>query len=59
MWANGDSSLIITPRGKTILIDGGQADKNILVSYLLARKIKKIDYLIISHFDTDHIGRTF
>ena len=27
--------------------------------YLLARKITKIDYLIISHFDEDHIGGLF
>ena len=57
----GDSTLIVTPHGKTILIDGGGSEnydvgKNILLPYLLDRKITKIDYVIISHFDTDHVG---
>lgn len=57
----GDSSLIVTPQNKTILIDGGGSEhynigKNTLLPYLLDRKITKIDYVIISHFDTDHVG---
>ena len=56
----GDSCLIVTPNNKKILIDGGgdesyDVGKNILVPYLLDRKIKKIDYVIVSHFDTDHV----
>lgn len=54
MWGNGDSTLIISPRGKKILIDGGEEKQNIITTYLLARKIKTIDYAIISHFDSDH-----
>ena len=55
----GDSSLIITPQNKTILIDGGGNEKydignNTLIPYLLDRKIIQIDYMMISHFDTDH-----
>lgn len=57
----GDSTLIITPNNKRILIDGGGSStydvgKNTLVPYLLDRKIKKIDYVIISHFDDDHVA---
>ena len=57
----GDSTLIITPQGKTILIDGGGSEnydvgKNILLPYLLDRKVTNLDYVIISHFDTDHVG---
>ena len=60
----GDSTLIITPQNKTILIDGGGQEtfdvgKNTLVPYLLDRKIKHIDYCIISHFDQDHVRRSF
>ena len=60
----GDSTLIITPQDKTILIDGGGSStydvgKNTLIPYLLDRKIKKVDYVIISHFDQDHVGRNF
>ena len=57
----GDSTLIVTPNDKKILIDGGGSStydvgKNTLIPYLLDRKIKEIDYVIISHFDQDHIG---
>ena len=62
----GDSSLIITPKNKKILIDGGGTEvkdynvgENTLLPYLLNRKISKIDYAIISHFDTDHCVRYF
>ena len=58
----GDSTLIVTPNDKTILIDGGGSStydvgENTLVPYLLDRKIKKLDYVMISHFDEDHVGR--
>ena len=57
----GDSMLVKTVRGKNILIDGGGSkdpdydigEKN-LVPYLLDRRIKTLDYVIISHFDEDH-----
>lgn len=45
--------LITTKKGKMILIDGGE-DNSILLPYLLDKGIKKIDYVIISHFDSDH-----
>ena len=50
----GDSCLIITPNNKKILIDGGEGKPEVLLSYLLDRRIKTIDYIIISHFDSDH-----
>ncbi|MBO5349386.1 MAG: DNA internalization-related competence protein ComEC/Rec2 [Clostridia bacterium] len=62
----GDSTLIITPSNKKILIDGGGSEngedyvgKNILLPYLLDRRIKKLDYMIISHFDSDHVAGLF
>ena len=62
----GDSILIVTPKNKTILIDGGGTElkdfnvgEKTLLPYLLNRKITKIDYAIISHFDTDHCQRYF
>ena len=50
----GDSTLIVTPKNKKILIDGGEGKTNVLFQYLLNRRINKIDYIIISHFDSDH-----
>lgn len=58
----GDSTLILLPNGKNILIDGGDKSENydygekVLAPYLLDRNIIKIDYMIISHFDSDHVG---
>ena len=62
----GDCCLIITPHNKKILVDGGGSEsstfdvgKNILIPYLLDRKIKTIDYMIVSHFDTDHVRAVY
>lgn len=57
----GDSTLIITPLNKKILIDGGGSEnfdvgENILLPYLLDRGIKHLDYIMVSHFDSDHVG---
>ena len=55
----GDCTLITTPLNKKILIDSGGSEtydigKNTLLPYLLDRGVTTIDYIIISHFDTDH-----
>lgn len=59
----GDCTFIVTPKSKTILIDGGgsllpsvDVGKNTLIPYLLDRGYTKIDYIFISHFDQDHVG---
>ena len=59
----GDSTFIETPKNKTILIDGGgsmsknfDVGKSTLLPYILDRGYTKIDYVIISHFDQDHVG---
>lgn len=54
----GDSTVIKTPNGKNIIIDGGE-ENNIILPYLLDREIIKIDYLIVSHFDSDHVEGLF
>ena len=51
----GDSSLIISPKGTSILIDTGE-DETRVYKYLLNRRINKLDYLILSHLDVDHCG---
>ena len=50
----GDSCLIVTPSNKKILIDGGEGKVDILFPYLLDRRIRTLDYIVISHFDSDH-----
>lgn len=62
----GDSTLIVTPKNKTILIDGGgsvnsdfDVGENTLLPYILDRGFTKIDIVIVSHFDNDHIGGLF
>ena len=62
----GDSTLIITESNKTILIDGGGSEssdydigESILVPYLLDRRVTNIDYVIFSHFDSDHCKGLF
>ncbi len=59
----GDSTLIRTAQSKIILIDGGGSENSsfdvgekTLLPYLLDRKITVLDYVVISHFDTDHCG---
>lgn len=56
----GDCTLI-RYKGKNVLIDGGGSLDNdynvgekVLLPYLLDKGIKRIDYIIFSHFDTDH-----
>lgn len=58
----GDCTFIKTKSGKSILIDGGEGNsnkydygKNIVLPYLLDRRISKINFMIISHFDSDHV----
>ena len=60
----GDCTLIITPENRKILIDGGNNEgydngENVVAPYLLKNGITKIDYVIISHGDSDHIGGLF
>lgn len=59
----GDCTFIVTPQNKTILIDGGgsitdnfDVGKKTLIPYLLDRGYTTIDYVMISHFDQDHVG---
>lgn len=53
----GDSILIKTPLGKNILVDAGDENSDYIVSnYLKKNKVKIIDIIIATHFDSDHIG---
>jgi competence protein ComEC len=52
----GDSHLIQTDTGKNILIDTGyfKQAEDMLIPYLMSKKIKKIDAVFISHPHQDH-----
>lgn len=53
----GDSILIQAPNGKTMLVDGGvKSAGNTIVSYIQSLGIKKLDYVVATHPDSDHIG---
>ena len=52
----GDSTLI-TCGGSSMLIDAGDDSKGTAIqNYLQKQKVKKLDYLVLTHPDADHIG---
>jgi len=59
---HGDSILIEFPKGKRMLIDGGglyedrfDIGKNVIATLLWKKKIRKIDTLVLTHPDPDHL----
>lgn len=54
----GDSTLIITPRGRTVLIDGGKPGKGreVILPFLESEGIGHLDAIVATHYDADHIG---
>lgn len=61
---NGDAFLLKTPQNKYMIIDTGKSGykgspskaKMIIIKYLRDKGIKKIESLILTHFDNDHSG---
>ncbi|MEG1581674.1 MAG: MBL fold metallo-hydrolase [Clostridia bacterium] len=54
-----DCSLIVLPDGKKMLIDAGDRtieSKNKVKEYLKNKNITIIDYLVLTHSDSDHAG---
>src|SRR6185295_932232 len=59
----GKALLVVSPSGESLLIDVGwpagsarQASTDRIVEAVKAAGLKQIDYLVISHYDLDHIG---
>jgi len=53
----GDSILLTSPTGKTVLIDAGDAGKGKVVLEALKRyNVEQLDYFVATHPHPDHIG---
>jgi beta-lactamase superfamily II metal-dependent hydrolase len=59
----GKAVLVVSPTGQSMLIDAGwpasnnrQSSTERIVEAARAAGLKRIDYLVITHFDLDHIG---
>lgn len=57
--SQGDCTLVTTKTGKTILVDGGDNEnydygESVVLPYLLKHGINSVDYIMVSHFDSDH-----
>jgi competence protein ComEC len=57
----GQATLVVAPSGQSLLIDTGWPgfngrDADRIVSAAKAAGVKQIDYLIITHYHTDHVG---
>ena len=56
----GAATLVVSPSGESLLIDTGWTvgDRDAKRIYAMAQHagLKKIDYLVISHFHADHVG---
>lgn len=62
---NGDSIFVRTPGGTTLLVDGGDASEftdageRAVLPFLYANGVSRLDYVVVSHSDRDHIGGLF
>ena len=57
----GKCVLVVSPSGQSLLYDAGWPgqggrDNNRIVEAAKAAGLKQIDYLVISHYDVDHLG---
>ena len=57
----GQSTLVVTPTGESLLVDTGYAgnngrDVNRIAAAAKAAGLKQIDYLLLTHFHGDHAG---
>jgi beta-lactamase superfamily II metal-dependent hydrolase len=53
----GKSLLLVSPSGQSMVIDaGGGREANRIVEACKALGVRKIDYMVVSHYDGDHVG---
>jgi competence protein ComEC len=59
---HGDATFVRTPNGTTLLVDAGERrgpvdrGKRSVAPFLWANHVRRLDYLVITHADADHIG---
>jgi len=64
--AQGDSLLVISPEGRTMLVDAGgligeqnsnfDIGEDVVSPYLWWRRMRRLDVLVLTHAHSDHIG---
>lgn len=54
----GDATLVVSPSGKSLLIDGGVAGKGtgVVVPLLKGLQLTHLTYMVATHYHSDHIG---
>lgn len=57
----GQATLFVTPSGQSLLVDTGWSynayrDANRIAAVAKLAKVKKIDYVVITHYHVDHVG---
>jgi competence protein ComEC len=57
----GQATLIVSPEGESMLIDAGwpgqnKRDAGRIAAAAKSAGVKRIDYLVITHYHTDHVG---
>ncbi|OGT93989.1 MAG: hypothetical protein A2083_05180 [Gemmatimonadetes bacterium GWC2_71_9] len=51
----GDAALLITPEGRTMLVDAGQNARSV-IAFLRANHLDTLDLVVVSHIHDDHMG---
>jgi competence protein ComEC len=55
----GKATLFVSPSGESLLIDAGipgGRDSGRVIETVKAAGLKQIDYLVVTHYDVDHVG---
>lgn len=62
---HADAAFLMTPEGGTMLIDGGNrvanadSGRDTVAPFLRAHGVRKVDAVVVTHADGDHIGGVF